>query len=41
MDIEAHVQLDQVQDVRLDREVRVEVVELEVNRVDAQLRDVE
>jgi hypothetical protein len=39
--VEAHVELDEVQDPRLEGDVRIEVVELEVDGVDPQLGDVE
>ena len=39
--VDAHVELDEVEHLRLERDVRVEVVELEVDRVDPQLRHVE
>jgi hypothetical protein len=41
MHVEPDVELHEVEDVRLDRQVGVEVVELEVDRVDAQLRNIE
>jgi hypothetical protein len=39
--VDAHVELDEVQHLRLEGDVRVEVVELEVDRVDPELRYVE
>jgi hypothetical protein len=41
VDIDADVELDEIEHVRLDGEVSVEVVQLEMDQVDSQLRHVE